>query len=272
MFGYVKADLSKLNNEQISDYKSVYCSLCNALKTNYGASARFLLNYDITFLALVHLSYFNSEVSAKEKYCPYKCKKCTVLSGGDEVFFYCASVLIILAYEKIKDDIRDEKFFKKTVAFFLSILYKRKYLKAKRAFPDIALQIGENMKLQPLYEAENASVDKLAHPSADSLGKIFKYNTDDDALYRFGYLLGRWVYFIDAADDVEEDKKKNSFNPFIEGYDSERINELLNLTLGEAVECYKSIRISSYAQIIESIIYDGTFAAQKRITEGEKKQ
>ena len=272
MFGYVKADLSKLNGEERNEYKCVYCSLCNSLKSNYGISARFLLNYDITFLALVHLSFFNCEVSAKEKYCPYKCKKCTVLKDADEVLFYCASVLIILAYEKLQDDIRDEKFIKKVLAYFMSFIYRRKYKRAKRAFPEIALQIGQNMRLQPLYEAENASVDKLAHPSADSLGKIFKYNTDDDTLYRFGYLLGRWIYFMDAADDIEEDKKKKSFNPFLKGYDAERINELLNLTLGEAVDCYKNINLNSYNQIIENVIYDGTFAAQKRVTEGDNKQ
>lgn len=29
-----------------------------------------------------------------------------------------------------------------------------------------------------------------------------------------GYNLGRWIYLMDAADDLEEDREKNNYNPF----------------------------------------------------------
>ena len=37
-------------------------------------------------------------------------------------------------------------------------------------------------------------------------------------LKRFGYLLGRWIYFIDALDDLEDDLKEGGFNPFIKRF------------------------------------------------------
>lgn len=270
MFGYIKANLSKLNTEQIDSYKAVYCTLCNSLKKNYGITARYLLNYDITFLALIRLALSENETEQKEKYCPYKCKKCTCISGEEKVFFYCSSVLIILAYEKILDDIRDEHFFKKLLSLLLKLIFKRKYKKASLAFSDLSVQISENMALQQEFERGECSPDKAAQPTADSLGKIFSYNTDNKQLYNLGYFLGRWIYFLDAVDDMGKDKKQGSFNVFLSGnYNTE---EMLNLNIGEAIENYKQIEFNRYKPIIDNILFDGTFAVQNLVLKGEKNE
>lgn len=270
MFGYIKADLSKLNTEQIEQYKGVYCTLCNSLKKHYGFTARYLLNYDITFLALIRLALSENEPSSYEKYCPYKCKKCTCISGDEDVFFYCCSVLVILAYEKILDDIRDEHFFKKLFSWLLSVFFKRKYNKAKGAFADLSEQISSNIALQQEFENRECSPDKAAQPTADSLGKIFSFNTDDKKLYNLGYFLGRWIYFLDAADDLESDRQKGSFNVFLNG--NYNIEEILNLSIGEAVENYKNIDFNRYKPIIDNILFDGTFAVQNLVLKGEKNE
>ena len=123
MFGYIKADLSKLDEQNTEIYRSAYCSLCFALKKHYGFMARYLLNYDVTFLAVLELNLSQNVHSAQKKYCPYKMKKCTCLCA-DDIFFYCASVLIILTYEKILDNIRDERFFKKLFYRFLKLFFR----------------------------------------------------------------------------------------------------------------------------------------------------
>ena len=275
MFGYVKAELSKLNEENTQKYKSVYCSLCFALKKNYGISSRFLLNYDVTFLALILLNEIE-ENETLEKYCPYKLKKCSVINN-DDVFFYCASVLIILAYEKILDNIRDEKLFKKIFYLFLKLIFKRKYLKAYKTYPDLSDIIRQNMILQAEIEHQQVSLDNAAEPSADSLGKIFEHFSNDNELYRFGYLLGRWIYFIDAADDLNDDLKSGSFNPFKSGFTPQRIEGILNLTIGEACDTYNHFKKGSFSPVIENIIYEGSFSAQQKVIdafvkmEGERK-
>ena len=270
MFGYIKADLSKLNTEQVEQYKTVYCTLCNSLKRHYGFTARFLLNYDITFLALVRLALVQNEGATVEKYCPYKCKKCTCFSGDKDVFFYCSSVLIILAYEKILDDIRDERFFKKIISRIIKLIFKRKYKKARKSFANLSDQISLNMSLQEKYESENSPADKAAQPTADSLGKIFAYNTNNENLYYFGYFIGRWIYFLDAADDMHSDKKHNSFNVFLNG--NYNIEQILNLSIGEATDKYNSINFYRYKPIIDNILFDGTFAVQNLVLKGEKNE
>ena len=268
MFGYVKADLSKLNDEKTEQYRRVYCTLCESLKKHYGVFSRFLLNYDITFLALLKLNEANQSEQQCMHYCPYKFKKCAMLAGQEEVFFYCASVLIILAYEKILDNIRDEGFFKKLLYRLLRFIFHRKYRKAKRSYPDLCDKIRQNMILQAHYEAQLASLDKAAHPTADSLGLIFSEGDKESPLYYFGYMLGRWIYFIDAADDLEKDKKSGSFNPFFSGIEEHRITQILNLSIGEAANAYVRIEKGQYSPIIENIIYEGTNTAQERILKG----
>ncbi|MBR0415245.1 MAG: hypothetical protein IJI67_09270 [Clostridia bacterium] len=271
MFGYVKADLSKLSEENTADYRAVYCTLCRSLKAHYGFTARYLLNFDITFLALLKLSMLEQQQEKCEHYCPYRVKKCAMLSSGQDVFFECASILIILTYEKLLDNVRDEKFFKKWFYAFLAFVFRAKYRKAKENYPDICDKVRQNMILQEDYEAQLAGIDKAAHPSADALGYLFAYGSDNALLYRFGYLLGRWIYFADAADDLEKDIKSGSFNPFKSGYDTKRIHEVLNLSIGEAAQAFASLPILHYTAILENIIYEGSFAVQQNILKGDSK-
>ena len=47
-------------------------------------------------------------------------------------------------------------------------------------------------------------------------------------LSSIGYLAGKWVYLIDAFDDLEDDIKNHSYNPFINKKD--RVSPIFNLT------------------------------------------
>ena len=72
---------------------------------------------------------------------------------------------------------------------------------------------------QAQAEKEGAGVDACAEPTANLLAALFKELACDEsrpvALERFGYFLGRWVYLIDAADDLAEDLRRAPLTPFI---------------------------------------------------------
>ena len=53
MFGYVRPSLPKLTEEDKRRFRAAYCGLCRALGERYGLPARFILNYDLTFLAVL---------------------------------------------------------------------------------------------------------------------------------------------------------------------------------------------------------------------------
>ena len=52
MFGYVRPP-QDLPEEERRRFGRAYCGLCHALGERYGPAARFILNYDFTFLAIL---------------------------------------------------------------------------------------------------------------------------------------------------------------------------------------------------------------------------
>ena len=99
--------------------------------------------------------------------------RCNKLCTSSNAIDYSADVAMLLFYRKIKDNISDEGFFKRTLCRLLLPFAKAKYKKAARLRPDLSQKIDSLMDEQALCEAEKKpSLDKCCHPSAASLGEI----------------------------------------------------------------------------------------------------
>lgn len=53
MFGYVRPAPERMTAEERELFRAMYCGLCHTLKRRYGQVARWILNYDLTFLAIL---------------------------------------------------------------------------------------------------------------------------------------------------------------------------------------------------------------------------
>ena len=53
MFGYVRPAPERLTQEEQDRFGGMYCGLCHTLQQRYGLAARMILNYDLTFLAIL---------------------------------------------------------------------------------------------------------------------------------------------------------------------------------------------------------------------------
>ncbi len=53
MFGYVRPPVNALPQEELERFRRMYCGLCHTLSRRYGQAARFILNYDFTYLAIL---------------------------------------------------------------------------------------------------------------------------------------------------------------------------------------------------------------------------
>ena len=53
MFGYIRPSKPHLSEQDEAHFQSVYCGLCHELGRKYGFAARFVLNFDFTFLAIL---------------------------------------------------------------------------------------------------------------------------------------------------------------------------------------------------------------------------
>lgn len=283
MFGYVKAYKPELRIKEFEFYKAVYCSLCRDLGKKYGIVSRFSLSYDFTFLALLHLSLVSGCAHTKRKRCVCNpLKKCNYLCSGELPEMPTAAAQIML-YSKINDNIADEGFLKGIGYRALRLISKRGYRRAAEKFPELNEIFKEYIASQNVLENKNETdIDLAAEPTAKMLSKVFALcspNGETLALERLGYSLGRWIYILDAAADLEKDIKKNRYNPFksevkentdINAFLKERVTFSLNMCINEAENAFDLLDIQRFKNILGNIIYVGLEESQKCIINKEK--
>ena len=283
MLGYVRINKGELKVKEYELYRGLYCSLCRALRKEYGLLSTLVLSYDVTFLVLVLLSISDISPEFRAARCPFNpVKKCNYCLNGAEKFSYSAAVSIILFYFKIRDNISDSSFFKRIFAYLVLPYAVRKYNKAAKKFPSLALEISVLMDEQRSVEEKNcSSVDEAADASAKALGLIFSYlNGEIPLLKDFGYAVGRWVYLVDAADDICDDIKNKSFNVFVNRFKLEsesditdevkkEIENSLNLSLASAVDFCERLGFNFLLPIIENVLIDGTESVVNKVLHGE---
>lgn len=221
MFGYVTPLKPELKIREYNQFKSYYCGVCFAIKNLYGNIPRMTLNYDMTFLALLLDGLIKEDLNIELKRCiAHPDKKKPVILNNTAIN-YAASMNVSLIYYKLLDDINDDNSLKSK----FSLLFMKPYHKS---FPDSIVKINsvieKNLnKLSSLEKTKDFKfIDEICDPFSIIVGTILKefpYELKNDSkelreqLYLFGYSLGKWIYLMDALDDLEEDMKNNKFNP-----------------------------------------------------------
>lgn len=276
MFGYLQILKSELLVREYDAYKAVYCGLCKQMGKDYSILARFSLSYDCTFYTMLLMSVDRSCTGFKDGRCTCNpLKKCKFALSSSDSYSKAAAFSILSAYYKLKDDISDSNFFKRLLCRLVLPFFSRWRKKALKNYSQIDNYVSEMMDLQ--YKAEHSKdrlVDESAHPTALMLANVFSIETEDELLkrvfYEFGYQIGRWIYLIDAADDMIKDKKSGNFNPFInpengEETDSNYISVILNQSLARAYDAYNLIGITDFKGILDNMILKGFPTVQNRV-------
>lgn len=288
MFGYVKPFIPELKVCENEIYKAIYCGLCKQLGRSYSQLSRLILSYDIVFLVLFALGISNENVKFKRESCIAHPLKKNLCLKSCEALEKAADVSVIFSYFKFMDDVEDERFFKKFVSHIGLISFKRMYEKARKKHGDIAVVVEELMCRQAEVEKNfNCSLDRACDPMARCLGLIVQTFSDDlktqKVLYRVGYMVGRYIYIMDALDDLNKDCKKGAFNPFLNKY---RLNGLikkskidnhikeeifkealfdLNFSVAQLAQAFELLEFYDYKSIVKNIIYLGLKSVEKKV-------
>ena len=279
MFGYVTTYKPELKIKEFEAYKGVYCTLCKEMGKEYGFLSRFLLSYDGAFYVTYKMALSKNKISSTKSHCTFNpCKKCMKITCDSDVYKLASTITVILAYFKLVDNLHDSSFFKKLLLYLIYPYFALLKNKAKKKYPDIFKIVQDGMSAQ--FEVEknkNASIDLSAHNTAHILGQLFAYNEcDNENAYKFGYQLGRVVYFLDAFDDYESDIKDNSFNPFVNCVNVvDEATKTINMSIGELTNILKQQELYDFKPVIENIIYDGlNYQLEKIKTKhgGEKRE
>lgn len=284
MFGYVKPYNPELRVRELEEYKAVYCGLCKQLGRSFGVFARFTLSYDFAFLAMLKTA-LDSEICPETERCaciahPF-CKRIRVRENA--AMQMAARAAMISVYYKLLDDREDEGFFRRIGAVLLLPFAKRARRKAL-AFADGAAADEAAAKMsaaQAQLEAEKCRIpDAAAEPTANFLAAVLKNCavTAEQAavLERFGYLLGRYVYLCDALDDLEDDRRRGRYNPFLYAGGEAAIaaKNALFLTTAELSDDFDLLELHRYEGILENIIRIGLRAEviriEKKLKGGDK--
>ena len=279
MFGYIKTYKPEMKIREFDAYKAVYCSLCRQLHKDYGLFARFTLNFDYTFLAMIRMAAIQSPTSVVKGRCPYNpFAKCNNVVCGDDSLSFSAAVAMMMFYYKLQDNRHDEGIGKRIISFLCLPLAALWHKKAARRYPKAEQIIAEFCHQQQLLEqTDTISLDEAAHPTADALASLFSYEIDNDSTRRIlaaiGYNVGKWVYLIDALDDFKKDLEKKRFNPYAsrlgKNISQSQLTDFAkhqcNVCIDEACAAYALLPKKNFSPIIENILLLGLEQVQKEI-------
>ncbi len=274
MFGYVHIFKDELKIKEYNVFRAYYCGLCKTLKEEYGFTARLGLNYDSVFLALLLSSVTGEEISCNPERCIANPVKKRPVLKSERALSYSAGVMLILACLKAEDNIRDEKSIKGMLLYAALWRVRRKL---KKRHKELYQACREHIRaLSALEQAQCPSIDKVSHEFACITQMAFVPDfIDNDAdrriLSHMGYLLGRFIYMLDAFEDKERDRKKGTYNPYLAAGaapDAEGFIETLTFTLSSLASDYELLSLKRNKTILDNIIYLGLPHTLERVAKG----
>lgn len=274
MFGYVKINKMDLTFREYDHYKSYYCGLCKCLKRNHGEISRLSLNFDVTFLIVLLSAIYTPESKITDERCissPVKKNKVLI----NEVTEYAACMNVLLAYYKLEDNVLDDGGIKDKLAYRI---YKGKIKNAYENYPQKAEHIKEQLKeLNDLEVAGSTNIDEVSNTFGNLMSEIFAYKDDEyeDRLRTIGFNIGKYIYILDAFEDLDEDVKKGRYNPFVDYIDKkeelkERVDKIISFSLGFLGNSIDRLELKMNRNIIENIIYSGVYLRYKKILNDSK--
>ena len=118
------------------------------------------------------------------------------------------------------------------------------------------------------------------------MGTLFVWQEDEwkDRLYEMGFYLGKFIYLLDAYEDIEEDQKKNNYNPFLlqakdmtwkpvfgEEDFEEKCEQMLRMMMAECSRAFEQLPILRYEDIIRNILYSGVWTRYEMVKRKRRK-
>lgn len=249
MFGYIQVCKNELKIREYNLYRHHYCELCKNMGS-YSTISRLFLSYDITFFLLL------GEPDTPHVCACHKCNllKCMAVRT-DGVYDYFAALSIALIYHKFNNDVIDGEFKKR----FPRMLVKRAYKKIMRRYAMVGDIIGNGLKELVELEKNNctdymAMSELFAKTVGAACADYFSTFYDGNIRVQIIEYVTQCVYLLDIMDDVEQDFKKNDYNP---------LNIIANGKAGKAeiAECSELVRqiLSKARSLAELLPYSDCF-------------
>lgn len=270
MFGYININQKELSEEEKKIYGGYYCGLCRQLKESCGVKGQMLLNYDMTFMIVLLTGLYELEDEETDFTCalhPMNKRHARI----NDATRYAADMNVLLTYQNFEDDWKDDHSYSKKT---FNRMIQKDYERIRGNYPRQTKAVEQYMKkLEEAERSKEKNVDLIAGLSGEMLGEIFAWREDNWAheLRCLGFYMGKFIYLMDAFEDLEEDAKKNEYNPLanMEKENGQDFNMLCKLILTSMMsECSKSFErmpILLHAGILRNILYSGVWCKYEYI-------
>ena len=275
MFGYVVMNKPEIKFKDFDMYRSFYCGLCRELKERYGLSGQITLTYDMTFVILLLSGLYEPPTKKGSTRCiVHPVRRQPVRKNA--ITEYAADMNIFLTYYKCKDDWNDER---SIPGLIFGKLLEGKEKKSEKLWGKKVQTIVSCLDELSALEKENATdIDRVSGCFGRIMAEIFAYREDvwEPTLRRMGFYFGKFIYLLDAYDDVEEDVKKGNYNPFskdyiIKGFD-DQVKNMLMMMMAETCREFEKLPIIKYTDILRNILYSGVWCRFENVSGKRKKE
>lgn len=264
MFGYVIPDQATLSPEAQSRYRTAYCGLCRRIGALHGLRGRMTLSYDLTFLNLLLCSLYEGETD-----CCTGCGHCPIhhirkiswrYSGPTD---YCADIGVALHYYNACDKWHDDH---SLIALAYMKLLEAPRNEAEQRWPRQCNAIRTCLDRLAGYEASGSEdLDAVSGCFGELMAELFDYKQDHwtPELRSIGMNLGKYIYLLDAYDDLARDKRKGAYNPLKTlsqrpEYEDE-MREIFELLLANCARSFKRLPCVDDADLLCNILYSGVW-------------
>ena len=268
MFGYIVVNQPELRIREWEIYHSYYCGLCRVLKKKYGRVGQATLSYDMTFLLILLPGLYEPETICGESRCimhpgkkhMYRCNELTE---------YVADMNMLLTEYKCMDDWKDEG---KRFRLMLAGILERRTGVSRRKYARKLEQIASAMEeLSRREEQGETDLDRMAGGFGRVMAQVVSVRQDEweAGLQRFGFYLGKFVYLMDAYEDIEEDLKKGRYNPLKERYGNpgfeEDCRDILTMMMSACCREFEQLPILDNVEILRNILYSGVWSRYEAV-------
>lgn len=282
MFGYIKPDSKELKVKEYELYKSTYCGLCRVMGKRYSFIYKMSLSYDFVFMVLLRLLISSEKVSFSKKRCIAHPTKKKVMMEENEALRVASDVGVIMLYHDFLDKIHDKDGIKSLFCkIFLPELKRLRKRACNKNESILEFDRKVSQGLQKLSEYEEDIIQSVDMP-AEQFGQILGCalslglgGADEKIIFELGKSIGKWIYITDALDDIDNDEKKNKYNPFLAVYGSaneaKKHGDTISVSLlSELDRAYKAFILldcndKGVYNIIDNIIRIGNINTQEEI-------
>ena len=266
MFGYITVDREELKIKDFDRYRAYYCGICQDLKESCGQLSRMTLTYDMTFLAILLTGLYEGHDKHELHYCAaHLGQKHPCLRNRYTA--YAADMNVLLVYHNLMDDWEDER---KRASYAAARLLRKAYLKTAARYPRQVKAIRHYLKdLHRTEEQRAEDIDLAAGLTGQLMAEIYMMEEDiwSEDLRKVGFYLGKFIYLMDAYEDVPKDRETGNYNPFLpmserDDYE-ETASKILTMMAADAARAFEKLPILENVDILRNILYAGIWTKYK---------